>query len=113
VTFTRATVAEVDRFGDTPIEGDELAVAAALAALGLDWSGTRMDGFRQRARALVREERRSIRVLAAALLERRNRRAPVGRHGAAYALGCRVTKWWRRLHHFHIADTSREFPPVQ
>jgi hypothetical protein len=71
VTFTRATVAEVARFGDAPIEGDELAVAAALAALGLDWSGTRMDGFRQRARALVREERRSIRVLAAALLERR------------------------------------------
>jgi len=53
-----------------------------------------MDGFRQRARALVREERRSIRVLAAALLERRtmtrrNRRAPVGRHGAACALGSR------------------------
>jgi ATP-dependent Zn protease len=39
--------------------------------LELTWSRGNLDRFRQRARTLVREERRSIRVLADALLERR------------------------------------------
>ena len=59
-----------------------------------------MDGFRQR-RDLVRQApehpgpgRRPART--AHHDRRRGRRAPVGRHGAACALGCRVTKWWRR-----------------
>jgi hypothetical protein len=63
--------AELAEFGNAPIETDERTIARALAALGLDWSGTRLDGFRERARALAREERRSIGTVAAALLQRR------------------------------------------
>jgi hypothetical protein len=64
--------AEVDRFGNAPIEEDQHAIARALAALGLDWGEPRLDGFRERARALVREERRAIGTVAAALLRRRH-----------------------------------------
>ena len=45
--------------------------SVAERRLRLAWSRGNLDRFRQRARTLVREERRSIRVLADALLERR------------------------------------------
>ena len=53
---------------------EELSLLPSVAErrLRLAWSRGNLDRFRQRARALVREERRSIRVLAEALCERRH-----------------------------------------
>jgi hypothetical protein len=51
--------------------GDLRVIEQMVRRLGLTWSRGNLDRFRQRARTLVREERRSIRVLADALLERR------------------------------------------
>jgi hypothetical protein len=71
VTAFAGIEAEVDRFGSAPIESDEWAIAQMIERLGLHWTESNFGRFRQRARTLVREERRSIRVLADALLERR------------------------------------------
>ena len=63
--------AEVGRFGDAPVTSDLDVIEEMIERLGLTWGRGNLDRFRQRARTLVREERRSIRVLADALLERR------------------------------------------
>jgi hypothetical protein len=63
--------AEIDRFGSAPVEGDLHAIEQVIERLGLTWTESHLDRFRQRARVLVVQERRSIQVLTAALLERR------------------------------------------
>jgi hypothetical protein len=41
LTLFAGPLAEADRFGSASFAGDEQTAAAALAALGLDWSGAR------------------------------------------------------------------------
>ena len=77
VDWTIATFAgieaEIAAFGDAPITpGDLRAIENMIERLGLHWTEGHLDRFRQRARMLVREERRVIATLAEALIERRS-----------------------------------------
>ena len=77
--------AEALHYGNAAVEGDLKVIQRMAVDLGLSWSGTRLDEFRQRARDLVVRERRATAVLAAELLQRRRLsrrrdcRAPAGR----------------------------------
>jgi hypothetical protein len=62
--------AELDRFGSAPVTADFDVIEEMSRRLGLTWTPNHLDRFRQRARSLVWEERRSIHVLADVLLER-------------------------------------------
>jgi hypothetical protein len=61
-------LAEAQAFGDAPTAGDDAVVARMLERLGLDWSDRELATYRQTARLLVERERRSIELLAEALL---------------------------------------------
>ena len=64
--------AELDRFGSAPVTADFDVIEEMARRLGLTWTPNHLDRFRQRARSLVWEERRSIRVVADALCDRRH-----------------------------------------
>ena len=64
--------AEIDRFGDAPQGGDLRVLEEMVRRLGLTWSRSNLDRFRQRARVLVVQECRAITVLADALCDRRH-----------------------------------------
>jgi hypothetical protein len=57
--------AEALHYGNAAVEGDLKVIQRMAVDLGLSWSGTRLDEFRQRARDLVVRERRATAVLAA------------------------------------------------
>jgi hypothetical protein len=83
--------AEIDRFGDAPIEGDERVIEQMVRTLGLNWNGSNLSRFRQRARTLVLQERRAIAALAEALIERRTM---TGAEAAALVPDGRAAPLW-------------------